>query len=397
MIEEEVVSTVVLLVEDNIDLNMAMREILESCGYEVLTAENGIQAIRVLEDQIPDVILCDIMMPEMDGYDLLRYARSEPSLRMIPFIFLTALTSTADQRRAREIGIDDYLTKPAETADLLAAINNALRRSNFMEDELRRQSDELRARIVALLQHEFRTPLTFVPGYAELLLELLNDTTARQSNTLVNSNELRVSVTAILDGGKRLQRLIETFLLLAELQNKTIQPEETDTLRATDIWRDVVQQFAPQLATTEMTPLMDQKNKDAIVTVDADLLREALRRLVDNAIRYRRPSSKKIWLSVERISVYVGFRIQDEGLGMPQDLVAQYSKPFEQADHSSRATSGAGLSLTLVHHVAQLHGGKLEISSELGKGSTFTVWVTEAAMAQRPAAGLHLQASAYNR
>lgn len=213
MIDEEPIRTVVLLVEDNIDLNLAMREILESCGYEVLAAENGVQAIRVLEEQIPDVILCDIMMPEMDGYDLLRYARSEPSLRMIPFIFLTALTSTADHRRAREIGIDDYLTKPAETADLLAAINNALRRSRFMEDELRRQSDELRARIVALLQHEFRTPLTFVLGYAELLLELLNDATSQQSSTLVNSNELRISVTAILDGGKRLQRLIETFLL----------------------------------------------------------------------------------------------------------------------------------------------------------------------------------------
>ena len=384
MIDEEPIRTVVLLVEDNIDLNLAMREILESCGYEVLAAENGVQAIRVLEEQIPDVILCDIMMPEMDGYDLLRYARSEPSLRMIPFIFLTALTSTADHRRAREIGIDDYLTKPAETADLLAAINNALRRSRFMEDELRRQSDELRARIVALLQHEFRTPLTFVLGYAELLLKLLNDATSQQSSTLVNSNELRISVTAILDGGKRLQRLIETFLLLAELQNKTIRPEETDTLRAADIWRDVVQQFTPQMAAAEITPIMDTRNRDALVTVDSDLLREALRRLVDNAIRYRRPASRKIWISIERISVYVGFRLQDEGLGMPASLIEQYSKPFEQADHSSRATSGAGLSLTLAHHVAQLHGGKLEMSSELGKGSTFTLWVTEASISQRP-------------
>ena len=144
MIEEETVQTVVLLVEDNQDLNLAMREILESCGYAVLTAENGVQATIILEKQIPDVILCDIMMPEMDGYDLLRFTRSEPSLRMIPFIFLTALTSTSDQRRAREIGIDDYLTKPAETIDLLASINNSLRRSRMMEDELRRQSDELR-------------------------------------------------------------------------------------------------------------------------------------------------------------------------------------------------------------------------------------------------------------
>lgn len=379
LIGEQPSRTSILLVEDNVDLNLAMCEILESCGFDIISAENGLEALKALQVRIPDVILCDIMMPGMDGYELLRHARADVNLRMIPFIFLTALTSTSDQRRAREIGIDDYLTKPAETADLLAAINNSMRRRDIMVDELRRQTDELRTRIVALLQHEFRTPLTFVLGYAELLLDATNNPQAN----LINNDELKLSATAILEGGKRLQRLIETFLLLAELQKKEIRPEDTDTLPAVNLWKDVVQQFTPQLATANLTPVIDAKNRDAIVTVDAELVRESLRRLMDNAIRYKRHDSTKVWLSIERVSVYIGFRLHDEGQGMHRELLEQFSQPFEQAERTNRATSGAGLSLSLAHHVAQLHGGKMEIASELNKGSTFTVWITEAAPTKR--------------
>lgn len=164
------------------------------------------------------MILCDIMMPGMDGYTLLKHTRADTELRTLPFIFLTARTSVADQRLAKEIGIEDYLTKPVDSNDLIAAINNALRRRQIMQDEMQKQMDLLRDRIVAILQHEFRTPLTFVLGYSEYLL----DVTKGQFNI----DELRTSAAAILDGGRRLQQLIETFLLLAELQNRTLKPED---------------------------------------------------------------------------------------------------------------------------------------------------------------------------
>ena len=121
-------NALILVVEDSADLNLALCEILASYGYRVLSAHDGYEALDVLRSERPDVILCDIMMPGMDGYTLLQHTRADVDLRTLPFIFLTALSSTADQRRAKEIGIEDYLTKPIDSGDLVVAIENVLQR-----------------------------------------------------------------------------------------------------------------------------------------------------------------------------------------------------------------------------------------------------------------------------
>ncbi len=363
-------SASILVVEDNPDLNTAICEILESYGFKVNSATNGSEALDRLKWQIPDAILCDITMPSMDGYTLLKYARTDLQLRTLPFIFLTARASMADQRLAKEIGIEDYLTKPVDSGDLVVAINNALRRRQMMKDEMQQQMDALRNRIVGLLQHEFRTPLTFVLGYAEFLM----DVTA----TDVNLDELRSSTAAILDGGRRLQRLIESFLMLAELQNRTLESHNLDNLSSDTLVRDVATTFRQQLEEVNLTIVILEQNRDAVINADEGLLREALKRLLDNAIRYRRADSNYIWLSVEAVATYVGFRVRDKGVGMPPEMVKQFARPFEQVDRDNRTQPGAGLSLALVSHIAHLHGGKLEVQSEYGKGSTFTIWLPAA-------------------
>jgi two-component system sensor histidine kinase/response regulator len=309
-------------------------------------------------------------MPGMDGYTLLKHARADPQLRMLPFIFLTARTSMADQRLAREIGIEDYLTKPVDSQNLVVAINNALRRRKIMQTEMHQQMDALRNRIVGLLQHEFRTPLTFVLGYAEFLM----DVTAAD----VNLDELRSSTAAILEGGRRLQRLIESFLMLAELQNRTPDSHNLEKLSAINLLREVVKTFSQQLSEANLTAVTFAQNSAALVNGDEELLREALKRLIDNAIRYRRAESTRIWLSIEAVATYVGFRVHDEGAGVPPEMVEQFARPFEQADRDNRTQPGAGLSLALVYHIARLHAGKLEVQSEYGKGSTFTIWLPAA-------------------
>ncbi|MEZ4616609.1 MAG: response regulator [Caldilineaceae bacterium] len=234
----------ILVVEDNVDLNMAICEILESFNFEVNSSKDGFDALDWLKDNTPDMILCDIMMPGMDGYTLLKHARADTKLRTLPFIFLTARTSVADRRMAKEIGIEDYLTKPVDSNDLIAAINNALRRRQIMQDEMQEQMNALRDRIVGILQHEFRTPLTFVLGYAEYLLDVTKGE--------FNVDELRTSATAILDGGRRLQQLIETFLLLAELQNRQLDPAEIGRVSAYQLLHDLTQEFRTRCMTPSL-------------------------------------------------------------------------------------------------------------------------------------------------
>jgi signal transduction histidine kinase len=360
----------ILVVEDDPYLNTAICETLRSYDFVVDSCSNGVEALAWLRQHRPDVILCDIMMPQMDGYTLLKHTRADLQLRTLPFIFLTARTSPADQRLAREIGVEDYLTKPVDSENLVIAIRSALRRQQIMQEEMYRQMDALRNRIVTILQHEFRTPLTFVLGYAQLLLEA--------ADSGVDRDELRSAAVAILDGGHRLQRLIEGFLMLAELQNAKLKTEELADLNALDLWQSLAQEFWHQLHEQKLAVIISEQNSQAMVNGHPDLLHEALKRIMDNAIRYRRPASQKIQLSVEQVPPYVGFRIIDEGVGMPPEMVQRFSTPFEQADRENRTTPGAGIGLAIVNQVALLHGGKLDIDSEVGKGSQITLWLPAA-------------------
>lgn len=360
----------ILVVEDSAELNSALCDILDSYGYRPQGALNGYEAMEYLRVSRPDVILCDIMMPGMDGYTLLQHTRSDANLRTLPFIFLTALSSSEAQRRAREIGIDDYLTKPVDSRDLVVAIENALNRHRMMEDAGNRKLDELRHRIVGLLQHEFRTPLTFVLGYAELI--------ANSDPANLNWNELRMAAASILDGGHRLQALIESFLLLAALQERRLDPDDLMYLSAANLLSEVARKFTDDARAANLTIDVRVPREPLTVSGDPQLLLESLFRLMDNAIRYRRPESQHVWLSIVTLSPYIGLRIADEGRGISPEAVTELSQPFDQALKDEHPTTGAGLSLAVVQRVAHVHGGRLQVESTPGQGSTFTLWLPAA-------------------
>lgn len=358
----------ILVIEDNSDLNLAICEILSAYGYPVRSARNGVEGLKLIEQAPPDIILCDIMMPEMDGYTLLRHTRTNPQLRTIPFIFLTARSSNTDQRRALNIGIEDYLVKPVEEEDLILAIRNAMRRRKDMKDEIDLQLEILRNQIVGALQHEFRTPLTFVLGYAEYLQDITDEE--------VQLEELKTATAGILEGGYRLQRLIESFLLLAEVQNRNMQLERIDTIRAGNVLEESIHDLRADAIQAGLEFEIGTENHDLIFEGENELIIESVKRLVDNAIRYRRPESKTVTITVKEVANrYVGFCIQDEGVGISQSTIQSLLRPFEQGNRTDRTEPGAGLSLALVHHIANLHGGTLEIESTPDHGSTFTLWL----------------------
>jgi signal transduction histidine kinase len=148
-------------------------------------------------------------------------------------------------------------------------------------------------------------------------------------------------------------------------------------VQAWQLLRDVAQEFALRVDEAGMKAELSGNNRDAYLFADTEMVREALRRLMDNAVRYRRVASRTIWLSVELApnSTYVGLRIRDEGVGIPTEQLKSYARAFEQFDRDNRTEPGAGLSLALIRHVTHLHGGSLEIESEYGAGSSFTIWL----------------------
>lgn len=365
----EKASATILVVEDNPAMNVAICDILELNAYSVYSANNGAEALALLEEKRPDAVLCDIMMPHMDGYTLLRHTRDNEELRTLPFIFLTARSSPQDKRQAKSIGIEDYLVKPVEPEDLLIAVENALRRSRSVAEETQRQMDALRNQIVSTLQHEFRTPLTFILGYAEYLAEVAGDE--------VDLDTLRTSITAILEGGHRLQNLIEKFLMLADMQNRDELPGQSTLIGAHALLQNTMASLEEQAETADIELVLLEGNAGVEVKCKMEYLHEALKRVLENAIEYRRPESSCIWLSVERREGYVGLRVKDEGPGIAPEALEQLQRPFEQPERNNRTKPGAGLSLALVQHIARLHGGHLQIESEVGAGSCFTIWLPE--------------------
>lgn len=141
---------------------------------------------------------------------------------------------------------------------------------------------------------------------------------------------------------------------------------------------EILQEFEKRLADAGLTVELQLSEEPALIYADSEMLREALRRLLDNAARYGRPESKRIWLSIEQVAIYIGLRVRDEGRGIPPEMVERFATPFEQVDRDNRTDPGAGLSLALIRHVAHLHGGNLEISSQYGRGSIFTLWLPAA-------------------
>ncbi|MBW7884942.1 MAG: hybrid sensor histidine kinase/response regulator [Caldilineaceae bacterium] len=368
-------NTCVLIVEDHPHIRQALCDILESYGYRILSAGNGLEALEVLQSSRPDVIVCDIVMPGMDGYTFLQHTRANPEWRLLPFIFLTARGSNEDQRRAREIGTDDYLTKPVDSSDLVVAIENALHRGQLMQEEIKRSMDNLRTRMVGLLQHEFRTPLTFVLGYAELL--------ASSDPSMIGDEELKMAASAILDGGHRLQHLIESFLLLAELQEHSLTPTELEKVPAPQLWRDALRDEAAGWKQAGMPVTLVEDDNTNLVTCNPRLLNIALGRLLDYVERNRRTLTNGVECSVTDRFPYIGLRVYSKDTVRPPELPSAHLGRSANVMESS-AWDRAELDLALARHVTELHAGNLVVEEDQSGGTSFTVWLPAASGPEEP-------------
>lgn len=359
--------TRVLVVEDDEPLLEGIAHILKGAGYEVVKATNGVEGLRELTAQSPDIVVSDIVMPKMDGYGFLRATRQLSYGATIPFLFLTARTAKEDVRLAKQIGVEDYLAKPFEPEDLIVAIENALRRNAVMRSERESYLAEMRRRILSMLQEEFRTPLFLILGYAELLQET---PTSELNGQLVHDH-----LQGILAGGRRLQRLIENFLLLARLESSRTIEQPIQPFSAIKALRAVQRKYQSAAQEAGLELVLLDTNCKARVNADIYLVVEALSRLVDNAIRFSLPESRRVTLRVEERNGGVAFIVEDEGQGIQREDLPYLFDAFYQADRQKHEQQGSGLSLALARETARRYGGQLSVESRPGVGSTFTIWL----------------------
>src|SRR5690606_18877721 len=273
----------ILVVEDDMHLMEGIRDILEINDYNVLTATHGKAGLEVLAQQPvpPDLIVSDIMMPYMNGYEFFEAVRAQSNWITIPFIFLTAKGERDDIHRGKRMGVEDYVVKPFSADDLLVAVSAKLDRKRQLDAAAQGGIAEIKRNILTILNHEMRTPLTYVVAYADML---------NRDGSDLGPDDMRGFLRGINAGANRLRRLVESFILLAELE--TGEAEHTFALR-----RQPTQDFSVVLQNvhTKFTDIaegigvcLELEAPDELppVIADQEYLSSAVECLVDNAIKF---------------------------------------------------------------------------------------------------------------
>jgi two-component system sensor histidine kinase/response regulator len=366
--EDETTQATILVVEDDPSMLEIISFLLEDEGYKIMQANNGQAGLSVLENHLPDLIISDVMMPGMDGFDFYEHVHDRPEWGQIPFIFLTAKGQRTDIRRGMGLGADDYLTKPFEPEELLSAVRVRLARSAEARAALGKASSDLSERITQTLTHEFRTPLALVVGYTDLL----------DSSGQDMSEEERQSILQGLHSGtERLIRLVEDFLLLNRLESGAlaaeIERETRKTLEPDWVVELVVNQFESQASFRTVELITRLGAAGVTVAVSNRDLTEIIRKLVDNAIKFCKQEGGQVIVSTRQEGISWVLEVADNGIGIRQEALPWIFDAFRQVDRDKMEQQGAGIGLAIVRGLIDVYGGRLEVKSAPSKGSIFSV------------------------
>lgn len=360
----------ILVVEDEPPILEIIAFLLEEENFQVLQARHGEAALSLLDENEPDLIISDVRMPGMDGFTLCEQVRSTPAFAQIPFIFLTAKGERADVRRGMGLGADDYLIKPFEPEELLSAVRVRLARAAEAQAAISKVGTELQDQIIHTLTHEFRTPLSLVLGYTDLL---------ESSGPGMNENDFQKALRGLHSGSLRLMSLVEDFLLLSRLRAGIIARElgETppDPLYPDSVVQQVVQKAQSRASARNVSLEVNRAARDLQVAIEAQHLAEIVRRLTDNAIRFSKSDGGRVVVTTRHEKGSWVLSIADSGIGIPQEALPRIFEAFHQVDRAKMEQQGAGVGLAIVQGLAEVYGGQVGVTSTLGKGSTFTVWL----------------------
>lgn len=342
----------ILIVDDNLTNIEILQEYLET-DYELAVAASGVEALRQAQAFQPALILLDIMMPDIDGYEVCRRLRAHPRLRHAKIIMVSAKAMLTERLQGYEAGADDYITKPFDEEELLAKVRVYLRLKYAEEME------RLKGDLLALLSHETGTPLTSIISPVEMLL----------ANDNMDIDNQRMLLTIVHESALKLQSLFEKILLLSEIKSGRT-PLQVEPADLGELVRLAVQGCAVQGQEREVR-IEERLAKDVMALLDRDKIRHVVKALLDNAIRFS-PAGAAVVVTVARQNDACLLEVSDSGPGIEPRFLPQVFEEFASTDIDYHA-KGHGLSLAIARHIVQAHGGKIDVTSVHGQGATFTV------------------------
>ncbi|AIE74400.1 MULTISPECIES: hybrid sensor histidine kinase/response regulator [unclassified Synechocystis] len=365
--------TKILVIEDQPEVRQNIEDILSLEDYEVISAPDGEIGLALVKQHLPDLILCDVMMPRVTGFEVLKALRQDPHLAAIPFILLTAKADHHAFRQGMELGADDYLTKPFTIDELLHAIATRLDQHHQRQAEVESRLDDLRQQVTRSLPHELLTPLNSILGTSELLINFYD---------ALSRDEAMESFHDIKTSGERLYRLVENFLLMADLDLLVASPDRLE------VWQSRLSRYSELPAS--LAQALEDLGQNRPRRQDLEMMivpqrikvaepdfRKILGELLDNAFKFSLPGTLVQLEAIIRDGT-CQLTIQDQGRGMAQEELRSIGAHV-QFQRSKFEQQGSGLGLTLAQRLTELYGGKLAIASVPGEGTTITItgWESE--------------------
>ena len=365
--------TKLLIVDDNSNNRTAINYWLEEENYEILHASNGISGLKICEAFIPDIILLDYNLPDLDGIEVCQKIRANKTLPFIPIIMMSSYAPEANII-ALEQGADEFIIMPIQSAELKSRIKATLRLKEAVSESLElskenkklQELDKIKSNFISKVSHELKTPLQAILGYADILLGGLQGELNYPQKLMTKQ---------IQDAGEQLLNLI----------NQLLNFENTETSGATTSFEILNTEEMFNYLSQITTPLAMKKrinltfileDKNIQLESDKNMVQQILLNIISNSIKFSNEDTKVLISAKDHQDLFVEFKIQDEGIGISKSNISYIFDKFWQVDDSiTRSYGGLGIGLALAKKLVTLLGGQIFVESKPNKGSTFRVLI----------------------
>ncbi|MCC7446564.1 MAG: response regulator [Anaerolineae bacterium] len=349
----------ILVIDDDLVIRQLVTAVFKSENYCVLAAPNGSIGLELAQQHLPDLVICDINMPDMDGYAVLAALQANEATADIPFIFLSAREERDDIRRGMNLGADDYVTKPFRVGELASTVATRLEKQANLARQSEKKLDDLRTTIAQALPRDLQAPISVVRQNSHRLVEDLRRTNA----------EYAAMFEAVDHSAERLYRLADRFWTFVDTEQGRISPNQTSQTRQTS---DVITGVAKDAARA------DHREDDLVlslvdvpVSMPEDYLRKIVHELATNAFKFSKsgtPVEITTCLREDRLIM----KVSDQGRGMTREQIASIS-PYMQFDRHRYEQQGMGLGLIIVKRLSEIYGGQMSIESIVGQGTSVSI------------------------
>lgn len=352
----------ILIVDDSPQNLQVLGMILEGVDCDIAVASDGKQALKTAKEQLPDLILLDVMMPVMNGHEACKKLKENPVTADIPVIFLTALGDAEDIRLGFQLGAVDYIQKPFNGVELLARVKSHLNNKKILSEL--EFVNATKNKFFSIIAHDLKNPFHTIIGFSEMLMKNID--------TLSKEDQLKY-LELIYTSGKDAHTLLENLLDWSRMQVGTIKGDMV-LLSSVEVI-ELALHFLEPMARKKSIKLLFDPKEDYELYADENMLNTMLRNLGSNAIKFTHDGGTvRFSTKLADGGKGVSFIVEDNGIGMSQSTVSELFRiDAKQSRTGTGNETGTGLGLILCKEFAEFHRGSISVESEECKGSKFVI------------------------